>query len=247
MMVNDAESEKIEDRHLLAYLDGEVDAQTAKRIEASEELLARARELAQVQNRLKARLQRVDCPEAQELGEYQLGYLSRKRVKEIERHLAECPHCRRELEQLRAFLHEETPQARSRLSDRAKVLIARLLGAGMEGAAPGGLALQPAYASLRGNHQGPLTLEAEGALILLDIQPAGERRASLLGQVAADDQERWTGAEVEIRREGELLLTTTLDNLGAFRCQALEPGLIELSIAASDGRVILAAVEIRDE
>jgi hypothetical protein len=84
-------------------------------------------------------------------------------------------------------------------------------------------------------------------LILLDIQPTGEGQVNLLGQVAADDQERWTGAEVEVRRDEALLLTTSLDDLGAFRCKRLDPGLIELTITAGEGTVILAAVEIRDE
>lgn len=246
-MVNHTDSSKIEDRHLLAYLDGEADAETAARIESSPEHLARANELRRMQDRLRAKLLRLDCPESLELGEYQLGYLKRKQAKVIERHLAECPHCRRELEQLRAFLKEEKPQAMQGLLDGVKVLIARLVGQGGEAGVPGGLRLSPAYATLRGGSQGPVTLEADGVLILLDFQPGGEGGVDLLGQVAAGDQGHWTGAAVELRRDGTLVLSTALDDLGAFRGKALEPGLIELSITASGGPVVLANFEIRDE
>ena len=246
-MANHADPVKIEDRHLLAYLDGEADAQTAALIESSEEYLARARGLRRMQNRLKARLFRVDCPEAMELGEYQLSIVGRKRAKEIKAHLAECPHCRRELDQLRAFLQEETAQVKPHRLDGVKVLIARLLGKRQEGSAPGGLTLRPAYATVRGEYQGPITLEADGVFILLDIRPTDEGQVNLLGQVAADDQERWTGAVVELRQDGALRLTTALDDLGAFRGEGLDPGLIELTIAASEGPVILANIEIRDE
>jgi hypothetical protein len=246
-MTNNAGPVKIEDRHLLAYLDGEADAQTAALIESSEEYLARARVLRRMQNRLKARLFRVDCPEATELGEYQLSLLGRKRAKAIKAHLAECPHCRRELDQLRAFLQAGTAQGKAHRLEGVKLLIARLLGEGQQGSASGGFGLGPAYAFVRGGSQGPVTLEAEGVLILLDIQPSDEGQVNLLGQVAADDQERWTGATVEVRRDEALLLTTSLDDLGAFRGKGLDPGLIELTITASEGTVILAAVEIRDE
>ena len=199
-MANNTNPNKIEDRQLLAYLDGEADKETADRIEASEEYLQRARELARMENHLKAQLFRVDCPEAMELGEYQLGLLNRKRSKGIEQHIKECPHCARELDQLRAFLQEGMPQAKETWLNGVKVLIARLLGETQESSMQGGLALSPVYVSLRGESRRPMTLEADGVLIMLEFQPTEDRKVNLLCQLAADDQEKWTGAKVELRR-----------------------------------------------
>jgi hypothetical protein len=244
MADNHIEPVKIEDRHLLAYLDGELDAQTTAIIESSAEYLKRAQELRRMQNRLRARLQRVDCPESTELGEYQLALLSRKRSKAIEAHLNDCPHCRRELEQLRAFLHAEAQQEKPHSLEGVKILVARLLGVPGES---GGLVLSPAYAALRGLSRGPVTLEAQGALILLDLQPGEAGHMTLLGQVAADEQEQWTGAAVELRREGRLLLRTSLDDLGAFQAANLEPGSIELTIESNAGPIILANFEVQED
>lgn len=246
-MTSDNDPVKIEDRHLLAYLDGEADAQMTALIESSEEHLGRAAALAQMQNRLKAKLHRVDCPETLQLGEYKLGLLNRKRVNIIEEHVADCPHCQRELDQLQAYLQEDTPQARLDHLKGVKVLIARLLGEGLERSAPGGFLLRPAYATLRGGNQGLLTLEADGVLIILDIQPSIEKQVKILGQVVAQDQRRWTGATVDLRQDSTMILTSVLDDLGAFRIERIESGMIELTIIASDGLVILANLEIRDE
>ncbi len=246
-MANNTNPNKIDDRQLLAYLDGEADKETAGRIEASEEYLQRARELAQMEKRLKAQLFRVDCPEAMELGEYHLGLLNRKRSKVIKQHIKECPHCARELDQLRAFLQEGMPQEKETLLNGVKVLIARLLGETQQSSTQGGLALSPAYISLRGESRGPMTLEADGVLIMLDFQPTEDRKVNILCQLAADDQVKWTGANIELRRGGMILLKSKLDDLGAFRGEGLDPGLIELTITSSEGTIILANFEIRDE
>jgi anti-sigma factor ChrR (cupin superfamily) len=60
--------------------------------------------MAKLENQLSKVLYRAFCPETLELGEYQLGMLSSKQANKIQTHLAECPHCRAELAQLKSFL-----------------------------------------------------------------------------------------------------------------------------------------------
>jgi hypothetical protein len=62
---------------------------------------------------------------------------------------------------------------------------------------------------------------------------------NILGQVAADDQEQWTGALVEVRQAGELEFTANVDDLGAFRSESLFPGPKELRIIPKSGTVVV--------
>ncbi|RPJ21819.1 MAG: hypothetical protein EHM33_25120 [Chloroflexi bacterium] len=95
--------------------------------------------------------------------------------------------------------------------------------------------------ALRGGAKGPLTLEADGIVIVLDIQSTSEGRVNILGQVAAEDQERWNGALVELRGGGELQFSATTDDLGAFRPEGVMPGSKELRIIPKDSSFIVVA------
>src|SRR4029453_18888883 len=104
---------------------------------------------------------------------------------------------------------------------RAKVLFAQLVG---------GSGSTPAFGALRGESKGPLTFEADGVVITLDVQPVASEQASILGQLAADDQDGWTGAKVELQQVDSPQVTASLDDLGAFRFEAVRPGSIKFTI-----------------
>jgi hypothetical protein len=159
-----------------------------------------------------------------ELGDYHLGFLPDPQKLVVAQHVRECPHCLRELAELEDFLGAQITE--DSFLRTAKVLIARLIG-GEEG-------LMPSHAALRGEAKGPLTLEADGIVIILDIQQADSGLANILGQVAADDQDQWTDALVEIHQDGKLEFSTTLDDLGAFQAEGIVPGSKELRIISKD-------------
>ena len=192
---------EIEDKKLLAYLDDEVDQETRLHLEQCPYCLERAKELARVHNRLTARLYRLTCTLSLELGEYHLHILPASQVLVIAQHVRECPHCRRELAELEEFLVESDLQPD--LLQTAKVLFARLVG---------GAGSTPSFGVLRGEAKGPITFEADGLVIILDIQATSEGRVSILGQVAADEQDQWTNAVVELRQADAPAKTTTVDD-----------------------------------
>jgi hypothetical protein len=169
-----------------------------------------------------------------ELGNYYLGYLPDSQDLVIAQHLRECALCRQEVAILEDFLSRPIPE--TSLLGAARVLIARLVG----GLAENGTS--PAVPALRGESRGPLTFEADGVLILLDIQPASEGKVNLLGQVAADDQDQWTGALAELRREDQLQFSTEIDDLGAFHFEGVMPGEKELRIISQDRTIIVVSV-----
>jgi hypothetical protein len=222
---------ELNDKQLLAYLDGEVNKETVSHLEGCAYCREKAETLDRFQKRLTSRLYRATCPPPIELGEYHLHMLSASRMLVVAQHVRECPHCAREVDQLEGFLSDLAPAAEDSLLGKAKVLIARLVGGGE-------LTFTPT-AALRGEGKGPLTFAAEGIIIVLDVQPAAEGRNTILGQVAADDQDDWTGALVELRKDSQLLISSTVDDLGAFRCEGVMYGPHELRIVPKRGSVVV--------
>ena len=234
---------ELNDRQLLAYLDGEIDPQVVEHLEGCPACRERAAQLARQQKQLTARLYRLACPEPVELGDYHLGLLASGRALVVAAHLRECPHCTGEVSQLKDFLSELAPLPAGPAKG-LKVLVARLLGVRAAGRPPGMSARSPAFMPLRGDAPVPITLEVGGVLILLDVQPAAGGRLAVLGQVASEDQDDWTGAAVELRSRDVLQAGAAVDELGAFRLEGISPGLGELKIISSSGPVIVVEIEV---
>ena len=219
---------ELSDRQLLESLDGEAEPETTHHLGICQYCRNKADALARLQSGLTARLYRITCPSPSELGEYHLRVLPPPQMLVIAQHVRECPHCEAEVAQLETFLKDLTAEVKPAPLTPIRVLIARLVG----GNEP---ALRPA---LRGESKGPLIFEADAVVITLDVQPGSSGQVSILGQVAADDQDQWTNALVELRQADMPLLTTTLDDLGAFRFEAVPPGATQITITSTEGIAI---------
>jgi len=223
-------SPALDDIEIATYVDGEADEAVIAHIRQCPFCSEKARQWTLLQSSLRKQSYRIDCPTPMELGDYHLGYLPDPQELVIARHLRECVLCSREVAILENFLSNLAPG--TGLLGAAKVFIARLVGAGTENS--------PAPA-LRGEAKGPLTFEANGIVILLDIQPTHEGQTSILGQVAADDQDQWTDAMVELRQANQSQFFTTVDDLGAFRFEGIGTGEQELRIITKDSsRVVIS-------
>jgi len=221
---------ELEDWQLLKYLDGEVDGEISHHLELCQFCRDRKDSLAHFQERLKSRIM---CPSTMELGEYGLHMLSKGRELVVAQHVRECPYCEREIAQLRDFLGDSSLIPKGALLTKAKVLIARLVSG--EAGEPSGM---PAYATLRGGKKGLKIFEADGIVITLDIQPGSNEKISLLGQLAADNQDDWTGAEVELQQIDLPDLITTVDDLGAFHFEITTPEWVQIVIIPSHKEAI---------
>ena len=220
---------ELSDRQLLEFLDGEAEPEITHHLGICKYCRNRADALARLQNGLTARLYRITCPSPLELGEYHLRILPSPQMLIINQHVHECPHCEAEVAQLENFLEDLTMDIKSARTP-VRVLIARLLGGPGEGAAP-----MPA---LRGERKGPIILEAEGVVITLDVEPGSDGQGSMLGQVAADDQDQWTNASVELQQADIPPQATSLDDLGSFRFEAVRPVTTRIMITSTEGVVI---------
>jgi len=217
---------ELSDRQLLEFLDGEAEPETTHHLGICQYCRNKADALAQLQNGLTTRLYRITCPSPLELGEYHLRILPSPQMLVIAQHVRECPHCEAEVAQLENFLKDLTADVKPGLPEIVRVLVARLV----DGAAP-----MPA---LRGERKGPIILEAEGVVITLDVEPGSDGQVSILGQVAADEQDQWTNALIELQQADRQPVTTSLDDLGAFRFEAIRPGATQIMITSTEGVVI---------
>jgi hypothetical protein len=224
-------SPELDEQTLLESVDGLASEATSLHLQRCEYCRERAEALASFQSRLSARLSRLECPPSIALGEYHLRLLPAAQALVVAQHVRECPNCAREVAELDGFLSE----ADASMVKKLKVIVARLVG---WDAQTGSL---PAIAPLRGASNGPVTLEAEGMVIVLDVQPAPTGRLALVGQVAADDQDYWTNALVELEQNRRGMFSATLDDLGGFRYDELQPGPQELRLISRDGAVMVVS------
>jgi len=222
-------SPALENVEIAMYVDGEADEAVIAHIQQCPFCSERARQWTLLQNSLRKQSYRVHCPTPMELGDYHLGYLSAAQGLIVSQHLHECLHCGREVAVLKKFLDSLAPE--TGLLGAVKVLIARLIGG------PGDLA--SARGALRGGGKEPLTFKANGNVIVLDIQTVNEGKVSIFGQVAADDQDQWTGALVELRKDDQLQASTEVDDLGSFQYANVIPGGQELRILSQAGYVVV--------
>ena len=80
--------QRIADRDLLAYLDGEAGSEIEQHLAGCADCRERSLALANLDRNLSARLHRIGCPPPEELGEYHLQLLADDRAHEIRRHVA---------------------------------------------------------------------------------------------------------------------------------------------------------------
>lgn len=223
---------------LSAALDG--DAAENDHFERCPACAARLRLALDIEGKLVNELYRADCPSSQQLGDYHLGMLGQSNERYIERHLNMCALCHSELEELRVYLTAGVPApkavavpaperrrpSRGQWAEQLARLVPRTPGLALRGAAGG-----------------PLLAEAGGTTLIVDVQPAGNG-VTLIGQVVSDDPDRWTGALVELRRDGALLAAAGVDDLGSFTF-GVEPGTATLRVTPEHGAaIVLENVEL---
>jgi hypothetical protein len=227
-------SRELDEKDLLLYLDSLADHATVSHLEQCTYCHERAETLAHLQERVKTCIYRINCPTSIELGEYHLHMLPAPQRLVIAQHLRECHHCAREIAQLESFMGQPLPTPQGGWYAQTRLLVARLAGLGL------GSENRPSPA-LRGEGRPPMTLEADGIAIVLDVQATGIGRLTIFGQLAAADQDLWTDASVEFRQDGQLESMTVVDDLGTFHFKDVLPGQKELWIISKSNPVVIVS------
>jgi hypothetical protein len=185
--------------------------------------------MAHIDDSLKAALFRITCPDSATLGNFHLGLLPEDAVTKIAKHVTDCPHCTREINQLEAFLAETAVSLQPSTAERIKIWIAKRIPTGRQTRDMLGT---PAFA-MRGGDTGPLMYEAGDAQLSLEVQddPEHPGRRSILGLVLGIETE----AVLVKLIQGDVLVTAvTLDPIGNFTFTGLEPGKYELTLSGQD-------------
>lgn len=236
---------ELDDKELLAYLDDTGGLEVVEHLERCPHCHERARRLAQFQDRLTAQLYRAECPSPIELGEHHLGMLPGEQAEAIGRHLVECPHCRREVDQLRTYLADLEPSLQpsplEQIKEHVRVLVAHLVDEAKR-LAPGMLTLAPAHAGLRGEEEA-CVYTAGDIQIAIEVQDDAERpgRKTLLGLVIGAEP---VGMQVHLWQDERRIVTVPVDELGNFVIPDLAPGVYELIVGGPEVEVHVQALQV---
>ena len=205
------------DQHLWEALDGIADESITSHLQKCPYCQSRANALENMQSRLKSRLFRATCPPSLELAEFFARTLPDPQKLIISAHVRGCPHCMREIANLTKSLGTDVIQVQDRSTGKTQVRVATPLG----GTSTAG--------ALRGENK-IITLQVDDTVLTFDVQSEPRGMISLLGQIAAEDQDLWTGAVVTLLQEGSPQQTASVSDLGAFHFSAIQPGESQLTI-----------------
>ncbi len=235
---------ELDNKTLLTLIDDEADHHVAAHLEQCPHCREKAHRLARLHNYLSAQLYRLTCPPPITLGEYHLGVLLRDQMTSVARHLVECPHCSREMVQLRDFMAKPIPTLEFNLQRSIKILVARLVHGSQGGAWAGSPGLAPGYAGLRGEEeQGLYLYQANDVQIAVEIQDDARQRGhkALLGLVTGMDTHELSAHLWQIKQR---VATTLVDDLGNFVFPNLAPGNYKLILSGPEDEVHVREMEI---
>jgi len=102
---------ELDDRTLVGIADGEIDEAHRRHLAHCPHCAARAATFAALEQHLHARLFRALCPASDDLTAYHEGLMSGVAAAAFAAHIAECPHCARELRLLQRAGALYTPHA----------------------------------------------------------------------------------------------------------------------------------------
>jgi len=235
------------DWELLTYIDGEADQRVVEHVEQCVHCREKAHRLAHLQGRLTAELYRLTCPSPEELGEYHLGILPRDRAAAVACHLAECPHCTREVTQLKDYLTQLAPTLElgplERIKEQVWVLVARLVSGGPGDRLLKQPALAPAHAGIRGEEDGPCIYQADDVQTVIEVQDDAERpdRKGIFGLVTGMD----TGEmQAHLWQADQRVAVVPVDELGNFVIPNLAPGSYELILSSPEVEIHIQDLQV---
>lgn len=233
---------QLDDATLLQYMDDATDEGVTAHLERCGHCREQLERLVEEHDLLTRLLYRAVCPSTEVLGEYHLDILSNEETRDVRLHLAECPHCTRELAQLQDYLHTLATDVEQSALDRVKVLIARLVGGGEAGSSPS-MAGVPAFAGVRGEPQGSYLYEAGDVEVVIQVQDHPDRteRRNLLGLVMGLDA---VDVEAHLWRDDERVATASVDDLDNFVLSDVASGTYELILAGGDVEVHIRDIAI---
>jgi hypothetical protein len=232
----------LDDLDLIAAADGEASPDVLGHLAACGYCAGRARSFDGLQGILRQRLFRAFCPPTDDLVSYQYRMLAEPRAAAVAAHIAECPHCQREMR-----IIERAAGDRPALSAPARAvrrIVAELLSPRQPSA------LVPLYGAARSFSSGTqYAYRADNLELTLNVARAAGRPGQLVmsGTLATDDDElseRLPGATATLLQNRAVLAVAPLDELGGFLFDDLIPGEYSLSLRFDDCEVVVESLAL---
>lgn len=220
-----------------AAIDGAADSVVQDHVARCVGCAGRVIEAFRFEAALRQRLYRWDCPSPLRIGRYHVGEADADDARLVADHLLRCADCSAEVEDLRALLAATAPAvlpapvSAPSFGERVGAVLAQLLP-------------RVPMLATRGVASAPLIAEADGLTMLFDFQPAGADRVTIVGQLSALDQDRWTGALVVLRRDEGVCATAVVDDVGGFRIASCLCG--RTSVCVTPGKGVSVYVPVID-
>lgn len=191
--------------------------------------------MSDIERQLREKLYRFDCPDPQEIGEFQLKLLSEAASDRIRTHLQTCSHCRRELAELATYLQGLSQDLEYSFAERVRIWIAERLPDASTG--------QNLAFGLRGDSgtAQAYDYQAGDAQITVEIQEDAHAQRTLLGLVLGIDVQ---GITARLWQAGEKMQTVPIDELGNFVFTAVEPGEYEIILSGPDAEYHIQHIRV---
>jgi len=254
----------LDDLALIAAIDGEASPEMMVHLRACVSCAARAQHSATLQGLLRERFFRMFCPTTDELITFHNGIFVGEQQVSIAAHVADCPHCHRELDLLKQITSEGTtgrsppffsqalhatviPQSHISTHQPAVTQLRRVIAEMLRFEIPTTLA--EAYGAPRGPARtDQYAYQAENLQITIDVQRLVNRadRRVLIGTLFLDDALPQGGCQASayLAHTNQLIRTTELDELGNFVFDDLSPGSYRLSLRLPDREVVIETISL---
>ncbi len=216
---------------ITAALDGEAEFSVQQHLALCPDCTARLTRARQIEQKLRVKLHRWNCPTPQELGNYYFKQSSHD--EEITEHLKLCVRCSDELAELQRFLEIEITEFVKVPPEIKPKRMRPFLGERIAQLLPKTAAL-----AVRGVDKGPLVAQAGDITIFLAVESTAQGTL-LTGQLAAPDQQLWFGAIVEIMQSDTLQAAVVVDEWGSFRQVPFQLYPTNFCITSIGGQTIL--------
>lgn len=220
---------------LMAYLDGQESEKVRAHLARCPYCAAQVERYRRTTAVAKAALHRFSCPDPEQLGLYQLNLLPAQERLILARHIRECPHCARELEELAHV--GERPSLLERLRQAAGIVEAVLLPAPRLQAMP----LRGALSILQ-----RFRAKEAGIDVHLSVQAGHSRgRRTLMGRLAPRDETSLPAPDIEVwLMRGEEAWAAPVEAGGVFTFEEVEPGEYSLGLEWHRQAVLVRGVEV---
>jgi len=224
---------ELDEGELMAYVDGQESEKVRTHLARCPYCVAQVAAYRHTEVLLRAVLHRVSCPTPERLGLYQLNLLPTREQLIVARHVRECPHCARELEELARV--GSRPSLLERLHRAVDVVEAVLLPAPRLQVAP-----------LRGTIPALQRFRAERLDVHISVQPGHAQGArTVMGRLVPHDEitPPIPGIEVWLIRD-DRAWAAAVEASGVFSFEEVAPGEYAVGLEWDGQAVLMEGIKV---